>query len=225
MLCCCPPLRFVPRWLRSLRTRYGPNRRLGTFTNFANLCDMAAFAVPIGRPAIWWRAARSCVVRGTPRPAGRLVAPSVRDDRRCDRPAVAATRRTRPAGGERDRIVLHRRPYVRPAAELATHRRRWSLPARNADTAGVSLVRPRQPARAWSARCDGAAIAGEVWALPTTAIGVLLAQVPPPLGFGTVTLDDGPCLGFLAESAGVADATEITHLGGWRAWLRSNPGD
>ena len=36
--------------------------------------------------------------------------------------------------------------------------------------------------------------------MPTTAIGALLAQVPPPLGFGTVELDDGPCLGFLAES-------------------------
>jgi allophanate hydrolase len=67
----------------------------------------------------------------------------------------------------------------------------------------------------------GSAIAGEVWALPTAAVGVLLAQVPPPLGFGTVMLDDGPCLGFLAESTGVADATDITHLGGWRAWLRS----
>ena len=68
---------------------------------------------------------------------------------------------------------------------------------------------------------DGAAIAGEVWALPTAAIGALLAQVPPPLGFGTVVLDDGPCLGFLAEAAGVADGTDITHLGGWRAWLQS----
>jgi allophanate hydrolase len=68
---------------------------------------------------------------------------------------------------------------------------------------------------------DGDAIAGEVWALPTGAIGALLAQVPPPLGFGTVALDDGPCLGFLAESAGVANATDITHLGGWRAWLRT----
>jgi allophanate hydrolase len=67
---------------------------------------------------------------------------------------------------------------------------------------------------------DGAAIAGEVWALPTTAIGALLAQVAPPLGFATVLLDDGPCLGFLAEPAGVADATDITHIGGWRAWLR-----
>ena len=68
---------------------------------------------------------------------------------------------------------------------------------------------------------NGAAIVGEVWALPTSSIGALLAQVPPPLGFGSVTLDDGPCLGFVAEAAGVADAREITHLGGWRAWLRS----
>jgi allophanate hydrolase len=65
----------------------------------------------------------------------------------------------------------------------------------------------------------GAAIAGEVWALPLTAIGPLLAQVPPPLGFGSVALDDGPCLGFLAEPEGVAGAEEITHLGGWRAYL------
>ena len=72
---------------------------------------------------------------------------------------------------------------------------------------------------------DGAAIAGEVWALPTAAIGALLAQVPPPLGFGTVSLDDGPCLGFLAEAAGVADAADITHFGGWRAWLRTESED
>jgi len=67
-------------------------------------------------------------------------------------------------------------------------------------------------------REDGA-IAGEVWALPTRAIGTLLIQVPPPLGFGTVTLADGPCLGFLAEAAGVAGAEDITRFGGWRGWL------
>jgi allophanate hydrolase len=43
--------------------------------------------------------------------------------------------------------------------------------------------------------------------------------VPPPLGFGTVQLEDGPCLGFLAEAAGVTDAIDITRFGGWRAWL------
>ena len=66
---------------------------------------------------------------------------------------------------------------------------------------------------------DGAAIEGEVWALPTAAIGALLAQLPPPLGFGTVQLSDGPCLGFLAEADGVAGARDITGHGGWRAWL------
>ena len=65
----------------------------------------------------------------------------------------------------------------------------------------------------------GAAIEGEVWALPTGAIGTLLASVPAPLGFGTVELQDGACLGFLAEAAGVADAPDITRFGGWRAWL------
>ena len=65
---------------------------------------------------------------------------------------------------------------------------------------------------------NGAAIAGEVWAIPTLAIGALLAQVPAPLGFGSVALSDGPCLGFLAEADGVANAEDITHLGGWRAW-------
>ena len=69
---------------------------------------------------------------------------------------------------------------------------------------------------------DGAAIAGEVWALPTASIGALLAQVPAPLGFGTVVLDDGPCLGFLAEQAGIAGAADITSHGGWRAWLSAS---
>ena len=62
-------------------------------------------------------------------------------------------------------------------------------------------------------------VAGEVWALPTAGIGALLAQVPPPLGFGTVLLEDGPCLGFLAEADGVTGQPDITALGGWRAYL------
>jgi allophanate hydrolase len=66
---------------------------------------------------------------------------------------------------------------------------------------------------------DGAAIEGEVWALPTTAIGALLAQVPAPLGFGTVELADGPCLGFLAEAVGIDGPRDITCHGGWRNWL------
>ena len=66
---------------------------------------------------------------------------------------------------------------------------------------------------------DGGAIDGEVWALPTAAVGALLAQVARPLGFGFVELHDGLCLGFLAEADGAAAAPDISRYGGWRAWL------
>ena len=69
---------------------------------------------------------------------------------------------------------------------------------------------------------DGEAIDGEVWALPTTAIGALLAQVRPPLGFGNVELASGPCLGFLAEPSGVMGTPDITRFAGWRAWLAAS---
>jgi allophanate hydrolase len=68
----------------------------------------------------------------------------------------------------------------------------------------------------------GAMIAGEVWAVPAASIGPFLAEIPPPLGFGQVALEDGHrILGFLAEAEGVASAPDITGLGGWRAHLAS----
>ncbi len=66
---------------------------------------------------------------------------------------------------------------------------------------------------------EGGSIAGEVWALPTTAIGPLLAQVPPPLGFQPCYADRRHCLGFVAEGEGIAGAEEITALASWRGWL------
>ncbi len=67
-------------------------------------------------------------------------------------------------------------------------------------------------------------IEGEIWALPTGAVGALLAQVPAPLGFGTVVLEDGPCLGFLAEAHATAGADDISHLGNWRSYLKLQTG-
>lgn len=77
-------------------------------------------------------------------------------------------------------------------------------------------------ARDLLAAAGGAAIAGEVWAVPTAAIGGLLAEVPRPLGFGRVMLESDPCLGFLAEAEGVAGAADNTHHGGWRAYLATS---
>ena len=44
--------------------------------------------------------------------------------------------------------------------------------------------------------------------------------IPPPLGIGTIELDDGTSAkGFLAETAGLAAATDISAYGGWRSYI------
>ena len=51
-------------------------------------------------------------------------------------------------------------------------------------------------------------------------LGAFVAEVPPPLAIGSVELDDGGVVkGFVCEPRAVADATEITRHGGWRAWI------
>ena len=71
-------------------------------------------------------------------------------------------------------------------------------------------------------RDGGAAIAVEVWAMPTSMIGSLLAIIPSPLGLGTIRLEDGSSRhGFLCESVATADVEDITRHGGWRAYLAS----
>ena len=66
------------------------------------------------------------------------------------------------------------------------------------------------------------AILGEVWAIPAAALGPFLAEIPPPLGFTRVRLDDGSTpLGFIAEPAGVAGLPDISASGGWRKHMET----
>ena len=219
-----PAAPFCPTLAELEADPLGPNRRLGAFTNFANLCDMAGFAVPIGFGP-----------NGTPI-GGVLLGPAWSEGRlapladalhRKFAITVGATGQSLPASADPDRAEAGETALFCIGAHMA------GLPLNPQITSlGGRFVSEATTApsyrlfalgnRPGMIRADnGAAIVGEVWALPTSSIGALLAQVPPPLGFGSVTLDDGPCLGFVAESAGVAGAREITHLGGWRAWLRS----
>ena len=66
----------------------------------------------------------------------------------------------------------------------------------------------------------GAAIEVEVWELPAREFGSFVAGIPAPLGIGTLTLVDGERVqGFICENYAVAEASDITHFGGWRAYL------
>jgi allophanate hydrolase len=202
----------------------GPNSRLGTWTNFVNLCDLAGWAVPAGLGADGLPAGVTIV--GPAWSEGRLAAVADRLHRAAVT-TVGATAQALPPAAAADPIAADETGLFCIGAHMA------GLPLNRQVTAlggrFVAEARTQPGYRLYAlgnrpgmlARPDGATIAGEVWALPTVAIGALLAQVPPPLGFGSVLLESGPCLGFLAEAAGVAKAPDITHYGGWRAFLAS----
>jgi allophanate hydrolase len=67
----------------------------------------------------------------------------------------------------------------------------------------------------------GAAIEGELWAMPLDRLGGFLAAIPQPLGLGRVRLADGrETIGFLAEAVACEGAEDATSFGGWRAWMK-----
>ncbi len=80
---------------------------------------------------------------------------------------------------------------------------------------------PGMPARPGLIRVPGGgcAIEAEIWAVPADKLGGFLTGIAAPLGLGKVMLEDGStATGFICEPIGIADATEITSFGGWRAY-------
>ncbi len=66
---------------------------------------------------------------------------------------------------------------------------------------------------------DGAAITVELWDIPLPAFGSFVAGVPAPLGIGTLELSDGRLVkGFICEPYALESAQDITSFGGWRAY-------
>ena len=69
---------------------------------------------------------------------------------------------------------------------------------------------------------SGAAIELELWRMPLSTYGRFVAGIPAPLGIGMLQLCDGRSVqGFVCEAIAADGATEITHLKGWRAYLAS----
>ncbi|MFY9141995.1 allophanate hydrolase [Sulfuricurvum sp.] len=69
-------------------------------------------------------------------------------------------------------------------------------------------------------REGGSHIEVELWEIPSEAFGSFFNGVPPPLALGSLILADGKVVkGFLCEGYAVDGAKEITALGGWRNYL------
>jgi len=206
------------------------NGNLGRYTNFVNLMDLAAVAVPAGfTPA------------GLPFGVS-LIAPAGNDSDllalagRAQRAAVntlGATRLPLPpappasaaapdglidvmvCGAHMSGLPLNPQLLERGARCIATTRtapiyRFYALPGGPPFRPGLVQVRD-----------GGLAIDVEVWRMPIEHFGSFVAGIPAPLGIGKIKLEDGSQVsGFLCEGAAVAGAEDISALGGWRQYLQ-----
>jgi allophanate hydrolase len=204
------------------------NSRLGTYTNFVNLLDLCALAVPAAMRAdgtpfgvtliapAGCDAALASIGRAfhadTALPLGATGA--------AQPPLAAITPRA--ADGEIAFAVVGAHLSGMPLnRELTASGARFLEESATAADYRLFLL-PGAPAKPGLLRVDGggAAIAVELWAMLADAFGGFVATVPPPLAIGTLTLADGRNVkGFLVEAAATAGARDISAFGGWRAFM------
>jgi allophanate hydrolase len=207
------------------------NSNLGHYTNFVNLLDLAALALPAG-----FRTANGLPFGVT------LVAPAFWDDALLRLGAkfhralggnmgvTAATILEQPLPAEKNEGILlavvgahlrgqplnhqltSRRARFVQKTRTAPHYRLYALANTQPPKPGLRRVAEKLP--------HGIEI--EVWSLDVAAFGSFVAEIPPPLGIGTLELEDGASVkGFLCEPIGLEGARDITEFGGWLAFRQS----
>ena len=195
------------------------NSNLGRYTNFVNLLDMAAVAVPAGTRANGTGFGIT-LIGPADSDLGLLAA--------AEAYLAAAELPTPPPLDLEGRMETVKLAVV--GAHLKDMPLHWQLTSRDAVFVGAFETAPTyrlyamadsvppKPALVHSE--DGAAIKLEVYELDIAAFGSFVVEVPPPLAIGTVTLADRTSVkGFVAEPRALTGAEDITGLGGWRAYI------
>ncbi|MGB3597865.1 allophanate hydrolase [Pseudomonas neustonica] len=204
------------------------NSQLGYYTNYMNLVDMTSVAVPTAfteaglpfgitlvGPAFSDRALLSIANRiqqTLPLPQGALDLPQ---------PALSGQ-----AVGNPDSIdvlvcgahleglplnwqLIERGAVLKQHTQTSAHYLMYAL-------AGGPPFRPgliRDEAA-------GVAIEVEIWSMPKSEFGSFVAGIPAPLGIGKVQIADGSWVcGFICEPYGLEGSSDISALGGWRAYM------
>jgi allophanate hydrolase len=205
------------------------NSRNGTYTNFVNLLDLCGLAVP-------------AAMRADGIPFGiTLLAPAGHDAQLASigrvfhadtKLPVGATRLKQPPLAPVSKaLAADEVPVAAVGAHLsgmALNHELLALGGRLIEATVTSpdyklyALRGTVPPKPGMLRVEagGAGIAVEVWALPTKSFGAFVSTIPSPLSIGTVRLADGSGVkGFLVEAAAIDGARDITHFGGWRAFI------
>ncbi|MEQ5843940.1 allophanate hydrolase [Paraburkholderia acidicola] len=207
----------------------GANSLLGYYTNFMNLLDYAAVALPAGfmKNGLPWgvtlfgRAFTDQYLLGAADGLQRALALPLAGGAVHDTPPPAhAARHDRMrlvvCGAHLDGLPLNGQLTRRGGRRLeattsAPHYRLYALAG--GPTKRPGMVRTTE---------GGAAIAVEVWDMPSAEFGSFLDGIPAPLALGKVELVDGRWeTGFVCETYGLDGAVDITSFGGWRAWLEA----
>ncbi|WP_254305592.1 allophanate hydrolase [Sphingopyxis sp. BSNA05] len=196
------------------------NSNLGFYTNFVNLLDMAAVAVPREPFERDWL--RNHFDRRSDSDHALLdAAETYRGTAELPAPPALDLE------GKMESVKL-----AVVGAHLKDMPLHWQLTSRDAEFVGsfetaptyrlyaIADSVPPKPALVHSG--DGASIKVEVYQLDVSAFGSFVAEVPAPLAIGNVTLADGTTVkGFVAESRATDGAEDITDLGGWRAYIEA----
>jgi allophanate hydrolase len=209
------------------------NSNLGVYTTFANLLDLAAIAVPSGMRADGLPSGVQII---GPRGSDATLAAAARAYHQKvggtlgatthPLPALAAAQGSASPGPPRHAVVvvgahLAGQPLNRQLVELGGSLVRA---CNTAPTYRLYALRGTVPPKPGLVRVrdGGHAIEVEVWSLETRAFGAFVSTIPRPLCMGSIELDDGTfAQGFLCESDVITDAVDISHHGGWRAYLRA----
>ncbi|MDF1859049.1 MAG: allophanate hydrolase [Verrucomicrobiales bacterium] len=208
------------------------NSNLGYYTNFMNLLDYAAVAVPSGfltQQGMPWGvtlfgpAFRDPFLLGLAsrfHDATGLLSPS--DKENTFDPGAMALGSTETCidvvvcGAHLSGLPLNHQLTTRgarfvEATETAPVYRMFSLPATDEFPARPGLVRDEE---------KGGAIEVEIWSVPASTFGSFVEGIGSPLGIGKLLLTgQREVSGFLCESHAIVNAEEITGLGGWRKYV------
>lgn len=205
------------------------NSHFGTYTNFTNLADLSALAIPTGFRAdhlpfgisliapAWHDAALAHFGKKLQNHLGLTMGATARSLIENTEKASDSAQHIRVAvvGAHLTGMPLNFQLTTRDAVHIET-----TITAPSYALYALQGTVPPKPGLVRSCE-QGHSIIVELWDIPSARLGEFVAEIPTPLGMGNVELADGRWVkGFICEAYALSDALNISSFAGWRAYVQ-----